>query len=67
MFFRYWLYRKSLRPDAIAITRSFRPTKRIFAYLEHSEYQFTFNKQNLEFGWSEKLTELDTKQEILLS
>jgi outer membrane receptor for ferrienterochelin and colicins len=22
----------------------FRPTKRIFAYLEHSEYQFTFNK-----------------------
>jgi outer membrane receptor for ferrienterochelin and colicins len=25
-------------------TRSFRPTKRIFAYLEHSEYQFTFNK-----------------------
>jgi hypothetical protein len=45
--FRYWLYR-NLRPDAIAITRSFRPTKRIFAYLEHSEYQFTFNKQNLE-------------------
>jgi outer membrane receptor for ferrienterochelin and colicins len=37
-------YTGNLWPDAIAITRSFRPTKRIFAYLEHSEYQFTFNK-----------------------
>jgi outer membrane receptor for ferrienterochelin and colicins len=49
MFFRYWLYRKSLRPDAIAITRALDPRSEYSPTWSIQNIQFTFNKlKNLE-------------------
>jgi outer membrane receptor for ferrienterochelin and colicins len=50
-----------------AVTRSFRPTKRIFAYLEHSSNSLLISSKLRIVCWSENLLNWTPNREILLS